>query len=158
MKPACVPRSSRYGWLLIALSALCLGPADAAEISIVPTRALAFGSFVAGTGSVTIQPGGARTTTGGVLGLSVDSGTAAQFSMTGNLDATYAITLPADGTVFLGNGSSTMPVKGFVSSPASGGTFLVDTQVISVGATLDVVAGQLTGPYSGSFTLIVNYN
>ncbi|MDQ3288526.1 MAG: DUF4402 domain-containing protein [Pseudomonadota bacterium] len=157
MKSASASRNPRRSWLTAAALALCLGSASAAEISIVPTQDLAFGAFAAGTGSVAIQPGGARRTSGGVVGLSTDSGAVAQFSVTGDEGATYAITLPADGTVFLGNGSSNMPVNGFVSSPASGGTFL-GSRVISVGATLDVAEGQPTGAYSGSFTLIVDYN
>lgn len=144
-------------WPPAALAALCLCPAGAAEISVVPGRDLAFGAFVAGIGSVTIPTSGARSTSGGVVGLSSDGGSAAQFSVTGDEGATFAITLPADGTVFLGNGSSNMPVNGFVSSPSSGGTFL-GPQMISVGATLDVVEGQPTGSYSGSFIVIVDYN
>lgn len=144
-------------WLPAALAALCLCPASAAEIALVPTRDLSFGAFVAGTGSVTIPAVGARSTSGGVVGFSSDGGSAAQFSVTGDEGATYAITLPADGTVLLGNGSSNMPVNRFVSSPSPGGT-IFSTQVISVGATLDVVDGQATGSYSGSFTVIVDYN
>lgn len=144
-------------WLPAALAALFLCPAGAAEITLVPTRDLAFGAFVAGTGAVTIPAAGARSTSGGVIALSSDGGSAAQFSVSGDEGATYAISLPADGTVFLGNGGSSMPVNQFTSSPSPGGTFL-GTQVISVGATLDVVEGQATGSYSGSFTLVVDYN
>lgn len=144
-------------WLSAALVALFLCPAGAAEIALIPTRDLAFGAFVAGTGTVTMTAAGARSTSGGVIALSSESGSAAQFSVTGDEAATYAISLPADGTVFLVNGGSTMPVNAFTSSPLAGGTFF-GTQVISVGATLDVAEGQATGSYSGSFTVIVDYN
>ncbi|MDQ3269910.1 MAG: DUF4402 domain-containing protein [Pseudomonadota bacterium] len=157
MNSALASRDCRCRWLVALLLALWVCPAVAAEITIVPTQDLAFGSFVAGTGSVTMLPGGARSTSGGVIGLSSDGGTAAQFSVSGDPGATFAITLPANGTVFLSNGSSNMPVNGFVSSPSSGGTFL-STQVISVGATLDVAEGQPTGAYSGTFLVIVDYN
>lgn len=148
MKPKLLPA---------ALVALSLCPAHAAEITLVPTRDLAFGAFVAGSGRVTISPSGARSTSGGVVALSSDGGNAAQFSLTGDEAATYAISLPADGAVSLSNGSNTMPVNGFTSSPTLGGTFF-GTQVISVGATLDVIEGQATGFYSGNFTVIVDYN
>lgn len=151
-------RCRRRGLFAIAMAtALGTLPAAAAEVDLVPTQDLSFGAFVAGTGSVTIQPGGARSTSGGIVVLSSDPGQAGQFSATGDTGVSYAITLPADGTVFLSNGSSNMPVNGFVSSPASGGVFL-STQVIAVGATLEVAEGQPVGAYSGSFTVIVNYN
>ena len=140
-----------------ALVALFLCPAGAAEITLIPTRDLAFGAFVAGPGKITVPVVGARSTSGGVIALSSDGGNTAQFSVTGDETATYAITLPADGIVSLSNGSSSMPVNGFTSSPIEGGT-LVGTQVISVGATLDVFEGQATGSYSGSFSVTIEYN
>lgn len=144
-------------WALAALASLCICPAGAAEVALVPTRDLAFGAFVAGEGAVTIPATGARSTSGGVIAISSDGGNAAQFSATGDEGTTYAITLPADGTVFLSNGISNMPVNRFTSSPSAEGTFL-GTQVISVGATLEVAAEQAAGSYSGSFTVIVDYN
>lgn len=147
----------RWQWLLAALALLVIGRAGAADLALVPTRDLAFGAFVAGGGSVTITAAGARSSSGGLILLSSDGGSAAQFSVSGDEAATYAITLPTDGTVFLSNGSSSMPVNRFVSSPLSGGTVL-GTQIISIGATLDVVDGQPSGAYSGNYTVIVDYN
>lgn len=147
----------RLNWWLAALLALFACPASAADIVVVQTRGLSFGAFVAGTGTVTVSPAGSRNTTGGVIAVGSDGGSAAQFTATGDQAATYAITLPADGSVFLANGSSTMAVNGFTSSPSAGGTF-ISTQVISVGATLFVVDGQVKGSYTGSFTVTVDYN
>ena len=143
-------------WLPVGLAALFLCPAGAAEITLDHTRDLAFGAFVSSTGTVTIAPSGTRTTTG-VIALSNDPGNSAQLSVTGDEGATFAISLPADGMVFLDNGSSNMPVNRFTSSPFPIGT-VSGTQVISVGATLDVVAGQSTGSYSGNFTVTIEYN
>lgn len=131
----------------------------AAVIGIATTQPLSFGTFVAGAGSVTLQPSGARSTTGSVIALATDPGHAAQFSVSGDASAAYAITLPGNGTVVLSNGSSNMPVNGFVSSPASGGTLSGDgTSIVNVGATLEVADGQAPGAYSGSFTVTINYN
>jgi hypothetical protein len=137
----------------------CAMVAPAAAVEISSTQALSFGRFVAGTGTVVISPTGARTATGAVIPLSSDPGQAAQFLVTGDPDATYAITLPTDGTVQLSDGSRTLPVNGFTSSPAStsalpGG----GSEILNVGATLEVSSGVPTGAYSGSFTLVVEYN
>lgn len=144
-------------WLPVALGVLFPCSAEAAEIVVVPTRELAFGAFVAGPGKVVIPAVGARTRIGSVILLSSDGGSMAQFSVTGDDGTTFAISLPADGMVFLDNGSSNMPVNKFTSNPSATGS-ISGTRMISVGATLDVAAGQATGSYSGNFTVIVDYN
>jgi hypothetical protein len=152
-------RRSAIPALLAFACATSAPDARAAAVEITGTQALSFGRFVAGTGTVVISPSGARTTTGAVIPLGSDPGQAAQFQVTGDPSASYAITLPADGTVQLGNGSHSMPVKAFTSSPAStsvlpGG----GSEILNVGATLEVGSGMPTGTYSGSFTLVVEYN
>ena len=106
-----------------------------------------------------MTPSGARTTSGNVVTLSADPGQAAQFLVSGDPSTTYAITLPVDGTVVLSNGAIDMPVSGFVSDPAANGVLPGSgSQLLSVGATLHVAAGQPAGSYSGSFSVTVNYN
>lgn len=132
---------------------------SAAEVQVSATQQLGFGSFTAGSGTVSVTPSGARTTTGNVVALSADPGQAAQFLVSGDPSMTYAITLPVDGTVTLSNGATDMPVNGFVSDPASSGVLPGSgSQVLSVGATLHVATDQPTGSYSGSFSVTVNYN
>lgn len=130
-------------------------------ISISNLQALAFGKFAAGSGgTVTVSPSGARTATGGVILLSSGSGSAASFRVSGDPGLTYYIVLPANGVVALGNGTGqTMPVSDFTSSPAAAGQLdLSGVQTVSIGATLNVSAGQAAGNYSGSFDVTVDYN
>ncbi len=133
----------------------------AADISISNTQALAFGKFVAGSGgSVTVSTSGARSASGGVLLVASGGGAVAQFSVTGDPNTTYAVTLPADDviTITIGGGSS-MAVNSFVSSPASTGTLdSGGAQTLKVGATLTVGASQAAGNYSGTFSVTVVYN
>ena len=134
----------------------------AADIAISNTQALAFGKFVAGSGgSVIINASGARSATGGVFLVPSGGGAVAQFSVTGNPNAAYAITLPADGVVTLtiAGGGSAMAVNSFVSNPASAGTLGGGgAQTLKAGAALTVGAGQAAGNYSGTFEVIVVYN
>lgn len=130
-------------------------------ISISNTQALAFGKFAAGSGgSVTIAPSGARSAMGGVALLSSSGGSAAQFTVSGDANFTYSISLPANGTVFLTNGGGqTMSLNNFSSSPGTVGQLSVmGNQTLSVGAALNVGNNQATGAYSGSFDVIVNYD
>lgn len=152
------PRN-RCRFLLVLACVIGTTPLGAAVIGVATTQPLSFGKFVAGAGSVTLHPSGARSAGGSVVLLTSDPGQAAQFSVSGDAAATYAVTLPGNGSVVLSNGSSNMPVNGFVSSPASSGTLSGGgTQILNVGATLEIAAGQQPGAYSGSFNVIVDYN
>ncbi|MEK9951770.1 MAG: DUF4402 domain-containing protein [Curvibacter sp.] len=145
-------------WLLL-LGAL--GAAAAQAQSIASTGALSFGSFVAGSGgTVVVGTSGARSKTGGVVLVGQGAtASAAQFLVSGTASATYAITLPPDGTVSLSSGSQTMALNGFVSFPHATGTLSAGgSQVLNVGATLSVGANQTPGNYSGSFNVTVQYN
>lgn len=146
--------------LLPALLAAAAAPAQ----TLTNTTGLSFGAFVAASGgTVTIATSGGRTRTGSVI--LVNQGgiaAAAQFTVSGTPGATFTITLPADGTVFLSDGASgSMALNSFTSNPAptasagllSGG----GTATISVGATLTVGNAQSPGNYSGSFNVTVNY-
>ena len=153
-------------YLLLFILACTLMPAAysrAADIAVSNTQALAFGKFVAGSGgSVTVNASGARSATGSVFLVSSGGGAVAQFNVTGDPNATYAVTLPADDVVTItitGGGSSSMAVNSFISSPASTGTLsAAGAQALKVGATLTVGAGQAVGNYSGTFDVIVVYN
>lgn len=129
-------------------------------ITIVNTQALAFGSFAAGSGgSVTVSAAGVRSAGGGVVLLSAGAGSGASFSVTGDPNLTYAITLPANGVAALSSGANSMALTAFTSSPASTGVLSAGgSQTLSVGATLGVGGNQAAGNYSGSFNVIVNYN
>lgn len=124
------------------------------------TQPLAFGSLVAGSGgNVTVSPASVRSASGGVVLVPSGPGAAAQFSVTGDPSATYAISLPANGVVSLTSGANSIAVNTFTSSPNLTGTLSIGgSQTLYVGATLDVGSNQPSGSYSGSFSVTVNYN
>jgi hypothetical protein len=134
----------------------------AQQVALSNTRGLDFGRFVAGSGgTVVLSPAGLRSRTGGVVLLNSPSTGQAAFKV-GRIsrdDETRAviITLPDNGATRLASGADSMAVGDFVNTPTAllsipdGGTTL------SVGATLTVAPNQVPGNYSGTFSLIVNY-
>ena len=144
-------------------AAACFSCVPAAQAqTIANTGSLSFGSFVANTGgSLAVTTSGARSKTGSLILLAQGGGsTAAQFTISSTTAATYAITLPADGTIALMDDSGhSMALNGFVSYPSATGTLSGGgTQMLSVGATLTVNNAQAPGSYSGAFPVTVHYN
>jgi hypothetical protein len=135
--------------------------------SFSKTRDLNFGAFVAGAGigTVVVSPTGERTQSGVIL-LNLSSATSAAFSAMvvtignnnkGNLKS-VSFSLPS--SIQLTNGSSSMTVDTFVSSPVAGARSPISlgaTVTVSVGATLRVSPNQPSGNYSGSFTVIADF-
>jgi hypothetical protein len=147
----------------VVVAAACFSCTPAAQAqTIASTGGLSFGSFVASAGgTIAVAPSGGRSKTGSVILLAQGGGsTAAQFTVSGTVMATYAITLPADGTVALTDDSGhSMALNGFVSYPSATGTLSSGgMQMLSVGATLTVNNAQARGRYSGSFPVTVHYN
>lgn len=131
------------------------------DIAIANTQALSFGSFVAGNGgSVTVSTSGARSASGDVYLIPSSEGAAAQFTVSGDPDATYTIQLPGDDFVKLTGPGADMVINDVVSSPSGAGGQLggSGSQTLSVGGALNVGSGQTPGNYSGSLTVTVNYN
>lgn len=147
-------------WPAAALALLASAALPAQTLN--NTGPLSFAAFTAGLGggTVTVSALGGRLKSGSVI-LVNQGGTAsaAQFTISGTPGAAFAITLPADGTVLLGDGSgATLALNGFTSSPAGSGLLPGGgSQTISVGATLSVGGQQTPGNYSGSFNVTVNY-
>ena len=87
------------------------------------------------------------------------------YSVSGSDAATYAISLPLNGTVSISNGIEHMDIVDFIAHPVSTGT---DATVgllnsagkdsFTVGATLKLGNNQAFGSYSGTFAISVNYN
>lgn len=131
-------------------------------ISITNTSAMNFGNIAVNSsdGTVVLPPVGARTFTGGVTLPVVTGGpSAASFNVAGEGTSTYSITLPnSDYTI--SNGTETMIVNTFRSTPSGTGTLTGGAQVLSVGATLNVNGGQDPGVYTNAvgFDVTVNYN
>lgn len=126
-------------------------------------QGLDFGRFVAGSGgTVTLHPSGSRSKSGGVILLGPPMGQAIfHISRSSNDDAGTAISilLPPNGTTHLSSGSDVnkMAVDYFVDTSTSPESIPDGGTTLSVGATLIVAPNQTPGNYSGSFSLIVNF-
>jgi hypothetical protein len=86
---------------------------------------------------------------------------AASYTVTGNQSATYAITLPANGTVKISNGTPAqdMNVRDFTCSlPLRTSLEASGNGSFTVGATLDVAGSQAAGTYTGTYDVTVAYN
>jgi hypothetical protein len=143
--------------LLFWVTAIFCTPVYALGLTIVTTQSLSLGSFAAGTGgTVVLGATGTRTSTGGVTLLSSNSGTAAQFLVTGAPIAfSYGVTLPTS-TNLTGPGTA-MVLNQFTVNPTSGYNTGLGGQTIAVGGTLSVANNQTAGSYSGSFTVTVHF-
>ncbi len=125
------------------------------------TADLAFGKFAASTGgTVVMAPAGTRTATGAVVLSTVTPGNAASFNVTGDNNATYAITLPGTATITHTDTINNMSVGTFTSSlPLGVGTLSgAGAETVTVGGTLTVASGQAAGAYTGTFSVTVEYN
>lgn len=153
---------SRRG-CIIASVLLVTAPAWAAvtAITVANTQPLSFGRFAAGMGgSITMSPSGSRSASGGVVLISSAVGSAAQFTVSGDPNLIYSITLPPNGAVALKSASGqSMPLNNFTSSPSGTGQLTGQgRQTVSVGATLSVGAQQSAAGYTGVIDVTVDYN
>lgn len=151
-------RSSRT-WLS-CIAFLMGSVSTAAPIAIINTQSLGFGKFAANTGgSITISPAGARSSSGGVALISSGTGSAARFTVSGDLVA-YSILLPPNGMTSLsGPSGATMALNNFTSVPNGAGTLSGGgSQIVNVGATLSVGVSQTPGAYTGTFSVTVDYH
>ncbi len=134
-------------------------------LSISNSIALEFGNVAVGStaGAVIMTPAGARSTTGGVtLPTTAGTVTAASFTVAGQANYGYSITLPTSVSLD-DNNSHTMLVNTFTSNPAAGANGVLSaggTEVLTVGATLNVGASQVAGTYESDtdFEVTVVYN
>ena len=133
-------------------------------ISIKKTDDLAFGNIIADAdgGTVTVTSAGVISHSGVVAPSVKGTSSAASFTVTGLTGATYAIGLPADNAVILKkDGSSTDPkeqMKLTAFTEKATKILTGGTETFGVGATLNVVAGQVAGTYTSNFNVTVNYN
>ena len=135
-------------------------------ITIVKNTDMNFGNVAVSAtlaGTVVLAPAGTRTTggAGGVtLPATVGTVAAANFTVSGQASYTYAITLPSSCTI-TDAASHSMTVNGFTSNPSSTGALsALGSQTLTVGATLNVTAGQAAGTYTNAtgVPVTVNYN
>ena len=160
--------ASSFGQSSATASTVTASATIIAPITITNNTSLNFGVIVPGTteGSVTLPAdGGTRTTTGGTSVLTSQTGnpTLAAFTVTGQANYTYSITLPT--SIPLEGGGSSMNVTNFTSSIGTGigvaGITIQEdgTSTFNVGATIAVGASedQPVGAYTGSFDVTVAY-
>ena len=134
-----------------------------APLTINEDQAMDFGFVFGGAtlGTVVLDPDdNSRSVTGGTQALAAGPGTAAQFTISGANNATYALSFTAGSLV--GPGAA-MAVNGFVTE--TGFTPLLSatgTQTFKVGATLSVGANQTPGSYTTvggtPYTVTFSYN
>ncbi len=99
-------------------------------------------------GEVTLSPNSTRTQTGGIsLPSFTNTVSAAIFRVTGDNNSTYSIDLPNSVKLTHVNGSRKMTASAFKSFPENLGQLNNGTQNLTLGATLNVKAGQLQGVY-----------
>jgi len=132
-----------------------------APITITKTADLNFGNVSSGTGAGTVTLSTAGVRTGTAAAPTVGTVSAAAFDITGEDGASFAVTLPAGPYAIItgdGTGTQSINITDFVSNATA--TLADGEQTISVGATLNLVANQTPGVYTGAapFTVTVSYN
>lgn len=133
-------------------------------ITIEKIDDLSFGNIAAGAqeGTVTVATGSTRSKTGDVTLPSAIPGTitAAKFTVSGQANATYSITVPSAFNV-TSPGNAAMQVSTFVTNPSTTGTLSeTGSQDLFVGATIAVAANQAAGTYTNGdgLKITVDYN
>jgi len=131
-----------------------------AGLTLTKTVDLNFGTMTVPTSpaTVTITPGAVLSSTGTITLLAqAPTASVASYNVSGDNNANYAITLPANTTIT--SGANTMTVDNFASSGglnhALNGSGL---ETFTVGATLNLVSGQAAGSYTGTYNVTVTYN
>jgi hypothetical protein len=136
-------------------------------LTVAKTADLRFGTVVrpsTGSGEVAISAAGARSTTGGVVGLSSgEAPQAAQFTIDGEGGQSVSVTVPA--TFAMTNGSKTLTVTTTNSLGAAASAQTLSNALggagslnVRVGGTVPVAADAATGLYTGTFTVSAAYN
>jgi hypothetical protein len=129
------------------------------------TAQMNFGRFSPGPqgGEIILTPESSISILGSVYKGS-GSHNAASFYVTGDVDAAYSITLPANPVILTHLSSAkTMFVEDWVSTPSPGigsGMLQDGFQVVYVGATLKVgtLQDNPVGIYTGSYTITFDFN
>ncbi len=129
-------------------------------ITITNTSDMNFANIDAKTGGqIILTPDNTRLSSGGVVLAGGENLSAATFIVSGQAGYTYDISLPGE-TFTLTNGIENMVINNFTSSIGDGNLIADESQIIRVGATLNVNANQTTGFYStpAPLNVTVNYN
>jgi hypothetical protein len=126
-------------------------------IGITAANTLEFGDILNGAANtVTVSPASVRSATDGTQ-LIGGTWQAASFNITGDGNRAYTITLPANGVVTLAGPGPDMAVNNFTHDAGGAPALTAGADSFNVGADLSVANGQIAGPYTGTFTVTVNY-
>lgn len=136
-------------------------------VGVTKTADLKFGTVVrpgSGSGTVAISAAGARSVTGGVVGLnSGDAPQAAEFTVAGEGGQSVSVSIPA--TFIMANGVENLTVttsnnlSGAAAAQAlSGSLGSAGSLNVRVGGSTAVPATAATGVYTGTFTVSAAYN
>ncbi len=129
-------------------------------IGITTTSDLSFANLDARNGgSVTLTPDNSRISLGDVDLAEGGNVSAATFKITGQKGLTYAISIPKEDYV-LTSGSESMIINNFTTDAIGNNTIAEGSQIIHIGATLNVNPNQTPGNYvsPAGFNVTVNYN
>ena len=137
-------------------------------LTIVKGNDLAFGTIGALTSQslAVMSTGGDRSASTSNL-IALAPGNPGSFTVTGDEGSSFVVTTPSGDTPLTGGlgttpmniAAGTWTVK--IDAAADGKTGVIlagGTTVLKVGATLTVGASQKKGPYTGTFSVSVNYN
>ena len=134
-------------------------------IAVTNSQSLVFGRLIrpkTGIGSVTLAASsGVRTATGGASFVSVPAASAAVYAVTGeggqvfsiSIPPTFAMTGPQGGTVTAILNSTATGSAALSSALGSAGTYS-----FKVGGSIPMTSTTADGTYSGSYTVMVQYN
>lgn len=132
------------------------------SIELTDGTKLNFGTITknASENIVTVTPGNDRTASVANTLLISGPSSVPSFTIVGESDVNYTLTLPANGVVTLTGTGEPMPVSNFTSNIGVSGTKILTggTQALTVGATLTVAPAQVAGLYTGTFNVTVAYN
>ena len=133
-------------------------------MTITETSAMHFGTMTVPTGATTVVLATAGTVSVGsgatILLAQAPVSTAAAYEITGDLNATYAITIDASTIITNGTPAEDMTVSSFTCS-YGGLTSSLDASGdddFTIGATLTLGDAQPAGTYAGTFDVTVAYN
>ncbi|MEO5772876.1 MAG: DUF4402 domain-containing protein [Sphingomicrobium sp.] len=131
-------------------------------LTLTKTSDVDFGTVIASTtvaGSVTIDPDtGARSVSGGVLGVPTYPGGRGLFQGAGTVGNDVILTLNAP--TVLTSGANIINVSSFVLDNGGATTRTIDATgafAVGVGGTFDIVAAQPNGLYTAQFDLTAEY-
>lgn len=134
-------------------------------IAVSATVDLNFGSLTetGGGGTLTVNTAGARAVTGTVTDIAgAGFESQAMISVSGSTGLAIELSLAAGPYTVSNGGGDTMVVNNFNLATVAGGssqtiTLAVATEIFPMGATLVVSAGQAAGVYTGSYSIVANY-